>query len=206
MSAAMASLKGLFGAAGRPGTLSAAPHLIAPQITRTPDLQIETDRLLLRPCRIGDFEACLAMSSDAEALRFSERGPMDRGEAWTRLLRHVGHWTLTGWGPFSVIEKQTGRFVGETGFVDFRRRLGPDFDGYPEVCLAISSWARGLDYGTEAVAAALAWIEREHGMRRSVALVHVENKSALNVVRKLGFHPFGWRVYRGYPAILVERG
>ena len=201
----MNSLTRLFGVAGRPGAHSGSSGCLAQPSGRSAAARLETDRLLMRPYRSSDFEGCFAMSSDADAFRFSERGPMDRGEAWSRLLRHVGHWTLCGWGVFAVVEKRTGRFIGEAGFSDFRRQLGPEFEGYPEGCLSISAWARGLGYGTEAAAAVLEWMERERGAQRTVALVHAGNTKSLNVARKLGYRTFDRRVYRGYPALLVER-
>ena len=195
----------LFGVAGRPGARSGSSAYLALPSGRCSEVRLETDRLLLRPYRSSDFEGCFAMSSDPDAFRFSERGPMDRGEAWNRLLRHVGHWALTGWGVFAVIEKGTGRFAGEAGFSDFRRQLGPDFDGFPEGSLSIGAWARGLGYGTEAAAAVLAWIGRERSQERTVALIHAHNAKSLHIAGKLGYRAFDRRDYRGYPAVLVER-
>ena len=201
----MESLKRLFGTTARPGPRP-GPSAFGCQVeTRDAEARIETERLLLRPYRSSDFEACFAMSADPETFRFSERGPMDRAEAWNRLLRHAGHWAVAGWGIFAVIEKASGRFVGEAGCSDFQRLLGPDFDGYPEGCISICAWARGQGYGTEAATAALDWMRAERQAMRTVALVHAQNRDSLNLVRKLGFRPFDWRIYRGYPAVFVER-
>src|SRR3546814_17524593 len=56
------------------------------------------------------------------------RQPLSPEEAWNRLLRYAGHWTLLGYGIFAVVEKASGRFIGETGIADFHRGLGDDFD------------------------------------------------------------------------------
>lgn len=173
---------------------------IEPNATR-----IETDRLVLRVLAERDYDDYAALLADPESFRYSERGPMSGDEAWTRLLRQVGHWALKGYGLFAVEEKATGRFVGEAGLGDFRRRLGEDFDPWPEAAWTIHPAAWGRGYATEAAAAALAWIEGKTGAARSVCLIHAANAPSLRVAAKLGYAPFGERVYRGYPAILHER-
>ena len=168
-------------------------------------IRIETDRLVLRVLGLEDFDDYSAVSADPATFRFSERGPMSPDEAWTRLLRHVGHWALMGWGLFAVEEKATGRFVGEAGLGDFRRGLGSHYDGVPEAAWTIAPWAQGRGYATEAMEAALAWIEQRLGSERSVCLIHVDNAASRRVADKLGYRAFAECAYRGYDALLFER-
>ncbi len=168
-------------------------------------IRIETERLVLRVLGLEDFDDYAAVSADPETFRFSERGPMTSDEAWTRLLRHVGHWALMGWGLFAVEEKATGRFVGEAGLGDFRRGLGAHYDGVPEAAWTIAGWAQGRGYATEAMAAALAWVEQRLGAERSVCLIHVDNAASRRVAEKLGYSAFAECAYRGYDALLFER-
>ena len=168
-------------------------------------IRVETERLVLRVLGLDDFEDYAALSADPVTFRFSERGPMTSDEAWTRLLRHVGHWALLGWGLFAVEEKATGRFVGEAGLGDFRRSLGHDFDGVPEAAWTTAPWAQGQGYATEAMEAALAWTEQRLGAERSVCLIHVDNAASIRVAEKLGYKPLSDCTYRGYEARLFER-
>lgn len=168
-------------------------------------IRIETERLVLRVLGLEDFDDYAAVSADPATFRFSERGPMSSDEAWTRLLRHVGHWALMGWGLFAVEEKATGRFVGEAGLGDFRRGLGSHYDGVPEAAWTIAPWAQGHGYATEAMAAALAWVEQRLGAERSVCLIHVDNAASRRVADKLGYKAFAECTYRGYDALLFER-
>ena len=121
------------------------------------------------------------------------------------MLRHAGHWALYGYGIFAIEEKAGGRFVGEAGFGHFRRGLGDDFDPFMEASWTISPDCQGLGYATEAAEGALAWIARLRAAR-TVCLIHVENNPSLRVAEKLGFGQLRAVDYRGYRAMLMERG
>lgn len=145
------------------------------------------------------------MSSPAEMWAYSERGPMTGEESWARLLRHAGHWEVSGYGLFAVEEKATGEFVGEAGFADFRRRLGGDFDPFPEASWTVTGAMQGRGYASEAIGAALAWLEAERAPPRTVCLIHEQNAPSLRVADKLGYVPLRRVRYRDYPALLMER-
>ena len=169
------------------------------------DVRIETERLILRGFEIGDFDDYHALSSDSETFRFSERGPLSSDETWSRMLRHVGHWALMKYGLLTIEEKESGRFVGETGLGDFRRQLRPDFDSAPEASWSVASWARGQGFATEASRAAIGWLEQQTGVERTVCLIHRDNAQSLSVARKLGYIVYDELIYRGYPALLHQR-
>ena len=169
------------------------------------DIIAETPRLILRRHSAADFAAYLEMCADPAMSRFSGKDPAGSEEAWMRLLRQAGHWSLIGYGFVAIEEKASGRLVGEAGLGDFKRFLGPAFDDAPEAGWAIASWAQGRGYATEAAAAALAWIEAQFDVRRTVCLIHVDNAPSIRVAEKLGYTPFGECLYRGYSAILFER-
>lgn len=170
-----------------------------------PAVRIETERLVLRVPDARDFDDYFAMTADPETFRYSERGPMSSDEAWTRLLRQIGHWVVLGYGLFAIEEKASGRFVGEAGLGDFRRNLGPSFDDAPEAAWSLAGWAQGSGYATEAAEAALVWMERKFAIGRTVCLIHSDNAPSIRVARKLGYSVFEERNYRGYPALIHER-
>lgn len=66
-------------------------------------------------------------------------------------MQVAGSWSLLGFGMFSVLERDTGRWVGRVG------PLHPD--GWPgdEVGWGIARGAWGRGYATEAAAAAMEW-------------------------------------------------
>src|SRR5215510_5649825 len=107
------------------------------------DLQLETERLILRQWRLEDFEPYAELCSDAEVMRFLGGKVLSRADAWRHMAFMVGHWQLLGYGPFAVEEKSSGKFIGRIGF------LNPE--GWPAFelgwTLSRSAWGKG--YATE---------------------------------------------------------
>ena len=78
-------------------------------------LEIDTQRLRLRPPRRDDFEGFAAFLSDVETMRYLGSPPQPRTVAWRSFLAMVGAWQIQGFAMFSVIEKESGCWVGRVG-------------------------------------------------------------------------------------------
>lgn len=166
---------------------------------------LETPRLILRPHRLDDYEACCALTSDPEAVRMIYGMPLSREDSWHRLLRFAGHWALLGYGLLIVEDKQSGRVIGEVGLADFHRGLGEDFDGHPEFAWLLASDVHGRGYATEAATAVLRWMEANFARGRTVCIIDPENAPSLRVAEKLGFERFGEAEYKGKTVIKLRR-
>ena len=79
--------------------------------------KLETDRLILRPCILEDFEGYAVMAADPDVMRYLsvDGKPLSRFAAWQSFSGQVGHWSLRGFGMFTVIERASGDFVGRVG-------------------------------------------------------------------------------------------
>lgn len=142
-------------------------------------LRIETPRLILRVPGVEDLDPWAAMMLDEEAAKFIG-GVMQRAVTWRALMTMIGAWHATGIAMFSVIEKDTGRWVG---------RLGPWMpDGWPgtEVGWAIvrERWGRG--YAPEGAAAATDWAFDHLGWTDVIHSIDPANVASQAVARKLG--------------------
>jgi len=166
---------------------------------------VESERLRLRGHRIEDFQNCLSLWSDPAVTRFIGGKPLSGEETWARLLRYSGHWTLLGFGYWVVEEKQTGRFVGEVGFADFRRQIEPSFEGIPEIGWVLMPRAQGKGYATEAVTAALAWGEKHFGGATTGCLINPDNLASIRVAEKVGFREFCRTFYKDHQATIYRR-
>ena len=78
---------------------------------------LETERLILRPWALEDFDDFAAMCADPRVMEFLavDGRPDSRFGSWRSLCGMVGHWQLRGFGLFAVVERQTGTFVGRVG-------------------------------------------------------------------------------------------
>jgi RimJ/RimL family protein N-acetyltransferase len=166
---------------------------------------LETERLVLRGHRVGDFDDCLALWTNPEVTRFIGGKPSTQEEVWSRLVRYVGHWALLGFGYWVVTEKESGRFMGEIGFADFRRVIEPSLDGVPEIGWVIAPHGHGKGYATEAARAVVAWGDGHFGPVRTACIIAPENGPSIRVAEKCGYREFQRTTYKGNPTIMFVR-
>jgi RimJ/RimL family protein N-acetyltransferase len=175
-------------------------------LKESPAPVLETDRLRLRGHRESDLASCVAMWSEEASTRFTVGRQLTEEEIWMRMLRHIGHWTLMGYGYWIVEEKSTGTFIGEAGIAEFHRGIEPSILGIPEAGWVFASSAHGKGYGFEAASAFLAWGEAHFGSPRSVCIIDPGNAASLNLAAKLGYTEEARTEFRGKPTILLGRG
>jgi len=166
---------------------------------------IETPRLTLRGHRLDDFIDCVAMWADPIVTRYIGGKPFSEEDTWARFLRYAGHWLLMGFGYWAIEEKETGSFIGELGFADFKRDIEPSLKGVPELGWALVSRAHGKGYATEAVRAVVAWGEAHFPSPRTVCIIHPENLASIRVAEKCGYKEFHRTTYKGHPTIMFAR-
>lgn len=143
------------------------------------DLQLETERLNLRPPRAEDFDPWAAFIADEEAARHIG-GVQSRPVAWRSFASVIGAWHLQGFAFFSVIEKSSGQWVG---------RVGPwQPEGWPgtEVGWSIARAHWGKGYAPEAAAAATGWAFEQLGWDEVIHTIAPENLNSKAVAAKLG--------------------
>lgn len=166
---------------------------------------LQTERLILRPHRLADFEASLAMWTDPEVVRYIGGKPSTEQQAWGRMMNYLGHWQLMGYGYWCVEERASGILVGEFGFADFHREITPSIRGIPELGWALDSRVHGKGYATEGLRAAVAWGDVNLPIARTVCLIDPENISSFKVAARLGFTEETRTSYGGKPIVLLSR-
>lgn len=149
-------------------------------------MRIETERLVLDLHGLDDFEPMAAMWADPDTVRFIGGRVSTRQDAWMRLLRYRGLWPLLGYGYWALRDKASGRFAGDLGFADFGRDMTPSIAGVPEAGWVLAPWARGQGFASEALTAALAWLDAA-GHSTSVCIIDPANGSSLRLAGKLGY-------------------
>lgn len=152
-------------------------------VAMVPSLQ--TKRLILRGHRLEDFPNSAAMWADPDVTRHILDQPLTEEGAWARFLRYIGHWAVLGFGYWVIEEKQTGRFIGEVGFADYRRNIDPALNGVPEIGWVLVSEVHGKGYATEAVGALTAWADARFGTQ-TICIIAPENTQSVRAAIKCG--------------------
>jgi RimJ/RimL family protein N-acetyltransferase len=144
------------------------------------EIQLETERLIMRLWREEDFEAYAELCADPEVMRYLGGKTFDRTEAWRQMASMVGHWQLRGYGQWVVEEKATGRFAGRLGF------LNPA--GWPgfEIGWTLKREFWGKGYATEGARRALEYGFNELDKPHVISLIHPDNRASIRVAQRLG--------------------
>jgi ribosomal-protein-alanine N-acetyltransferase len=140
-----------------------------------------TARLDLRPFESADLDALAPIYGDSEVMAIRKIGVQTREQTATQLEEIVGHWQRHGFGLWAVIERDSGRLIGECGL----RYADPEESAVElSYGLARDRWGRG--YASEASRAALDFGFREIGLDRIIAIARAENERSHKVMRRLG--------------------
>jgi [ribosomal protein S5]-alanine N-acetyltransferase len=150
--------------------------------SRRVPLPIETERLLIRAFLVAaDTEPMLAVYRDPEVMRFIPGGALaDAGAVRSTLEGHVAAQLHRGFSSWAVVERLTGRVIGDAGFGIFE----PTGDVELGYTLARAYWGRG--YATEAAAACLEAGLAHIEAPRIVALVDEANGASARVAERIG--------------------
>ena len=154
---------------------------------------IETERLLIRPFEPSDAEAMFETWGDPEAMRWIPSGAHPDVEASRqRIGRFTVHQRAHGFSLWTVVEKASGRVVGDCGL------LLVEWKG-PEVELAYrfgrAAWGKG--FATEAAGACLRYGFDVAGLDTIIAVTHPDHVASRRVMEKNGMRLVGMVHYYG---------
>ncbi len=142
-------------------------------------IQIETERLRMRPLERQDLAGVCLLDTDPEVRSFFPEGELAPDQARRELERNISEWEKWGYGIFATFEKKTNSFIGRCGFA--RLASGVIEFGY---LLLKPYW--GLGYATEATQAILNWGFAHTDIDRVVGFAPVDHVASLRVLEKVG--------------------
>jgi RimJ/RimL family protein N-acetyltransferase len=166
---------------------------------------LETKRLLLRGHRVTDFPGCVGLWSDLNVTKYITGKASTEQQTWARLLSYVGHWVLLGFGYWVIEEKDTGAFVGEIGFADFKRNVSEHLIGVPELGFALATHFHGKGLATEAAQAVVTWGDTHLPSQQTACMVSVDNVASLQIVNGLGYEECARSVNNEQPVMIFSR-
>jgi len=145
-------------------------------------MEIETERLLLRPPRLADVPTLFEFLGDAEAMRYTHC------DATLRICRRriaVHEWCRRrdGCAPWAVISKADGRIIGWGGL--YQDPFDPGWGVEVGYSFRPQAWGRG--YATELVAASLETGDKVLHLPEVRAFARPNNAASRRVLEKSGF-------------------
>lgn len=166
--------------------------------------ECQTERLLARPPTPDDralYHAHFTQPQIEAWLRPSPLPPFSAQVIDELVDGDQVHWQDHGFGPWVLIEKETGAFAGRGGLA------WTSVEGTAEVELpwSIEPRLHGRGLATEAALAACNHA-RELGLEQVIALVLPTNVPSQRVAEKAGFEQDGEVIHAGLPHLLWRLG
>lgn len=145
-------------------------------------MQIETQRLILRPWRDGDMPAFAAIAADPEVMR-DLGGPMDRATSDAKLGRYAATYGRVGYCRWAVTSR-AGVLLGYAGIMP----LDADHPlaGFVDIGWRLARHAWGHGYASEAARAALDDAFGRLGLSEVVAFTAPDNRRSQGVMKRAG--------------------
>jgi RimJ/RimL family protein N-acetyltransferase len=140
---------------------------------------LETERLTLRPTAMEDFPRWAELMADPETARFIG-GVQAQAATWRAMMSMAGAWSLTGVAMFSVIERETGLWLG---------RIGPWQPlGWPgtEVGWSLHPDAHGKGYAMEAAVASIDYAFDVLGWTEVIHCIDPDNVPSQKLAERMG--------------------
>ena len=158
---------------------------------------LTTERLLLRPNRMEDFEAYAAFyATDRATYR---GGIKSKIEAFLMFSAEIGHWYLRGYGFWAIEEKATGTYCGQVGL------WNPEGWPAPEVGWLLMNGFEGRGYAYEAAVRARAYAYDTLGWSEIASCIFEGNRNSIRLAERMGAHLERRAKRDGRPDMLVYR-
>ena len=164
----------------------------------------QTKRLLLRKPTAEDralYHAHFTQPAIERWLRPPPLPPFETNVIDQLVEGDCVHWSDHGFGPWLLIEKETGAFAGRGGL----SWTSVEDTAEVELPWSIEPHLHGQGLATEAATAAIDWAQ-EMKFEEVVALVLPANTASRRVAEKVGFRLNGEVIHAGLPHLLLRHG
>jgi len=156
-------------------------------------VEVETERLRLRPLALSDADALASLQADPEMMRYFADGhtyQADESRLW--LEWHVAMWDLEGYGSWAVEHRLDGTFIGWLGVTKV-------WDPPEQMPASEVGWFIDRGYWRQGLATEGAWESLRFafglvGLARVIARYNAANLASGRVMDKIGM-----RLWREFP-------
>jgi len=144
-------------------------------------MKIETERLILRPFREEDLDDEFCVVGDAETMSFYPR-PYSREDVAKIIAKNIRTFEEEGYGLFSVIESETGDYIGDCGItlqiIDGEEKL--------EVGYRIRKESWGHGFAPEAARAMIQYGFQHLGLKKLYSYMAKDHRQSRRTAEKAG--------------------
>jgi len=155
---------------------------------------VETARLVMRPWQADDLDHVARLWADPVGVRHTWRQPPTPERVMAEAERILRCWHEHGFGPWAVIDKHSGIWIGKIGL-----DVLDDWPEDPKVevgwVLDRSWWGQGL--ATEGAVASVRFAFGTLGMKRIISVTVPANTASRRVMEKAGLVYQDIREWRG---------
>ncbi|WDV44172.1 GNAT family N-acetyltransferase [Clostridiaceae bacterium M8S5] len=143
--------------------------------------KIETKRLMIREFIDSDIDNLYALLSDPKVMQYCS-GVMNRVEAKKWLESIMKYYSEYGYDYFAVIEKSTGKFIGQSGII--KQKIDDELIDCVAFMITKDKW--GMGYATEVGKACISYGLQNLNIKKLYATVENDNRASQAVLKKLG--------------------
>ncbi len=146
-------------------------------------MNLETNRLILRPINLNDKNEIFEYRSDAETNKFQGWIPKTIDDVKIfigKVSKQINE--PETWFQFVVIEKETKKIVGDLGihFFDSENKQ-------VEIGCTLNKCFQNKGYATESLKRIIDYLFKELNKHRIITSIDPENKSSIRLVERIGF-------------------
>jgi len=159
-------------------------------------IQLETERLIMRPIIPTDAEAMYRLNLDPDVIRYTGDVAFKSVEDSFEFYSNYDDYARTRMGRFSTFLKSDNTFLGWCGLKQIEEQVDL---GYR---FLKAHWGKG--YATESSIASLDYGFNEIGLDKVIAHAIKENVASYKVMEKLGMRFVKDMIYDGADAVMYE--
>jgi ribosomal-protein-alanine N-acetyltransferase len=168
------------------------------------NLQLETERLLLRPFEFSDAESMFALDSNPKVHLYLGNNPVtsiDQCYAYIESIRN--QYSKNGIGRFIIELIDTQEVIGWAGLKLVTEEENDHVNFY-DVGYRLQEKYWGKGYASEA---AQAWVDfafKKMKIPTMYAMAHINNAGSNKIIQKMGFHQKNVYLHNGIPCYWYE--
>jgi RimJ/RimL family protein N-acetyltransferase len=148
--------------------------------------QIETERLILREFLASDEDRFFEMDSNPEVVKYIQPPVKGMEQIRDNIKNVQNQYKENGIGRWAVIEKESGLFIGWSGFKFYKEGVN-NHSNYYDLGYRFMPEYWGKGYATETCIAWMKYGFEHFNKEEFYATTHVDHEASKNVLKKVGF-------------------